>query len=191
MRRRLLGSDSHRLLGLESRRDLILVTAVDVQQVEAIRDRNSRLLGRSDLLPHLRRWRWIGLCAFIHVKVDLLALVPPVALVSADRKKFDGLGYLQATHQALTCVDGIVNRVQADVAVAPDELHLDHHQIMDMVEILANHIRCMSVIVPLDDQVAAGTHGNFASNVAREKELAVAPPDINLLIRLAAGAATQ
>lgn len=87
MRRRLLGSDSHRLLGLQSRRDLILVTAVDVQQVEAIRDRNARLLGRSDLLPHLRRWRWIGLCAFIHVKVDLLALVPPVALVSADRKK--------------------------------------------------------------------------------------------------------
>jgi hypothetical protein len=93
-------------------------------------------------------------------------------------------GHLQPTQHALPRIDGIVHRVQANVAVAAHELNLDHHQVVDMVQVLADDVLGMPIVVPLEHQVAACAHTNLVRDVARKNELAVAPLDLDLLTML-------
>lgn len=54
-----------------------------------------------------------------------------------------------------------------------------------MVQVLADYLLGVPVIVPLNHQVAAGTHANFIRDVARKNELALVPLDFDLPAKLA------
>lgn len=82
MRPRLLGGNAHRILRLKSRRNLIFLAVVEVQQMEAVGNGGKRLPGRRGLLAHPGRGLRVWLSAFIDLVVDLLAFVSPVTLVS-------------------------------------------------------------------------------------------------------------
>jgi len=68
-----------------------------------------------------------------------------------------------------------VDRVQADVAAAANELDLDHNQVVNMVQVLADDLLRVPIIVLLDYQVATGAHPDLVRYVTWEDELAVVP----------------
>lgn len=90
--------------------------------------------------------------------------------------------YAQPSQHALARIDGVMNRVQADVATVANVLDLDHDQSVDVLQILADDVLSMSVIVPLDHQVATGSHANLVRYVILKDELAVVPLDVHLII---------
>jgi hypothetical protein len=51
---------------------------------------------------------------------------------------------------------------------------------VDVVEVFANDVLGMPVIVPLEHQVTAGSHADLVRDVAWQNELPVAPLDLNL-----------
>ena len=77
-----------------------------------------------------------------------------------------------------------MDRVETNVAVAADELHLDHHQVVDVLQVVADHVLGMSVVVPLDHQVAGGAHADLVRDMTRKHKLAVAPLDLDLFAML-------
>lgn len=86
----------------------------------------------------------------------------------------------QATHHALTRINGIVNRVQADVAVPARKLNLDDDEVMDVVQVLTDDLLSVAAVVAVQDQVAAGTHGDLVGNMPGKNKLPVIPLDLDL-----------
>jgi len=89
---------------------------------------------------------------------------------------------VQTTHHAHPCVDGIVDRVETDVAVATKVFHFDDHQVMNMFQIIPDGCFGVSVVVLANDKITAGTSSHLASNMTREDELTIAPLDIDLFL---------
>lgn len=100
-------------------------------------------------------------------------------------KAIENNKYLQATQHALACIDGIVDRVQANIAVTANELYFDHHQVVNVVQVFANDVLGMPIVVPLNHQVPAGPHANLVGDVAGKNKLPVVPLDLNLPTKLA------
>ena len=73
-----------------------------------------------------------------------------------------------------------MDRVERDVAVSTDELHLNHDAVVDMIQVIPYVLLGVSSVVPMYNQVAARTLCNLASNMAGENELPVVPLDLNL-----------
>lgn len=84
-----------------------------------------------------------------------------------------------------------MHRVQTDVAVAANVFHLDHDQVVDMVQIFTDNFLSMSAIVPIDDQVAGGANCDLAGDMTRQDELSIIPLDFDLLTSQRLSCATQ
>jgi hypothetical protein len=123
---------------------------------------------------------WIRLGALVDVVVDLLALVSPVADASAWTSTAHR-GDLQPAEHALAGVDSVVDRVQTNMAIAANELDLDHDEVVDMVQVLSNNVLGMPAVVPLDHEVTAGALADPVEQVIRKDELAVVPLNLDLL----------
>lgn len=61
-----------------------------------------------------------------------------------------------------------------------DEFDLDDNQVVDVLEVVADHSCRVSRIATADHEVASGTCGKLASHMPRQDELAIAPPDVHL-----------
>jgi len=87
---------------------------------------------------------------------------------------------IPAAHHAHSGIDGIVNRVEVDVAVSASKFNFDNYQVVDMVQVVTNVLLGVSPVIPTNDQVATRTRSNLASNMAGHDELTFAPLDLDL-----------
>ena len=55
---------------------------------------------------------------------------------------------------------------------------------MDVLQVVADYVLGMPVVVPVDHQVAGGAHADLVGDMAWKHELALAPLDVDLLIML-------
>jgi hypothetical protein len=107
LRCRLLCRDPNRLLGLEGRRDLILIVVIEIQQLKAVRSRR-RLLWRWHLSLRPLHHRGIRLCALVDIPVDLGAFVLPAFKSAALLLPFLK-DRLQSAHHASLGINGVVD----------------------------------------------------------------------------------
>lgn len=73
---------------------------------------------------------------------------------------------LHTAQHAGPCKHGVVDRACPDEAVALDKVDLDHHKVVDMLEILAYSLLSVVGITVADDEVAAGSEADFVSDMA-------------------------
>lgn len=77
-----------------------------------------------------------------------------------------------------------MNRVELDVAAPSNELDVDDHQIVDVVQVFSDTLRRVPTIVAADDKIPRCPLGNVPSNMTRQSKLAVAPLDFHLYHRM-------
>lgn len=69
-----------------------------------------------------------------------------------------------------------------DVAAAAHEVDLDHHQVVNVVKILTNAFFREPRIATAKNEVARGSNTDLAGYMARQDELAIVPPYIDLIV---------
>ena len=74
-----------------------------------------------------------------------------------------------------------MDRVGADVAAIPDELYPDDDEVVDVFQIVTNHLFGQVVVSATNDEIPGGAHGDLVGGIARESELEMIPLDINLI----------
>lgn len=73
---------------------------------------------------------------------------------------------LRTAQHAGPCKHGVVDRACPDEAVGLDKVDLDHHKVVDMLEILAYSLLGVVGITVADDEIAAGSSVDFVSDMA-------------------------
>jgi hypothetical protein len=73
-----------------------------------------------------------------------------------------------------------VHRVCGDEAVAADEFHLDHDEIMDVIKVLSDTLIGVLRTAAPQDEISRGANANLAGDMARQDELTLVPFDLNL-----------
>lgn len=73
---------------------------------------------------------------------------------------------LRSAHHAGSRKHGVVDGIGADVAATADKLDLDHHEVVDMVEILADGLLLDSRIAAADDEVPGSARSDLVGHVA-------------------------
>ena len=58
--------------------------------------------------------------------------------------------------------------------------NLDHHQVVNMFQVIANHLLGVSGAAIVDDKVPRGPNSNLVSNMAWEDKLSIVPANLNL-----------
>lgn len=88
--------------------------------------------------------------------------------------------YLRPTHHAGPGEHGVMDGIRLDVAATAHEVDLDHYQVVYVVQVLTNALFCESRIATAEDEVPRGTNADLAGYMARQDELAIIPPYIDL-----------
>lgn len=88
---------------------------------------------------------------------------------------------LRPAHHAGSSKQGVIDRICADVAAAALESDLGNDKVVDVLQIVANHLLGDTLIASTDDKVACCTLFNFIRNVTGERELSIAPSNVNLV----------
>lgn len=72
--------------------------------------------------------------------------------------------------------------VGTNVATATFHLHFDDHQVVNVLEILADCLLSEPRVTTANNKIPSGTETDFACNMAWQDELAIIPTHINLIV---------
>lgn len=126
---------------------------------------------------------WIGLSrAAAHSSESHSILYPlyvleKVSLVSTVKWRWR---YWRSRHHTSPRKHCIVYWVERDDCVLASKLDINHHQIMNMIEIFANSLLGMSRGSVVNHQVSCRANSDFVCYMTRQDELAVVPANFNL-----------
>lgn len=90
------------------------------------------------------------------------------------------LNDLRPAHHASSREQGVVDRIGADVAAAALESDLGDDEVVNVLQVVANHFLGDIMVASSDDKIARRTLCNFIRNITSERELSIAPSNINL-----------
>ena len=87
---------------------------------------------------------------------------------------------LPSAHQTRPGEHGVVNGVGADVARRVGEVHLDHDEVVDVLEIVPDDLLRQPRIAAPDDEVPRCADANLARDVSGQGKLAFGPFNVHL-----------